>query len=421
MKLLVVGGGGREHALAWKLSQSPRVSKVFVAPGNAGTALTPGVVNFPSSSIPVLLEFAQHERIALTVVGPETPLAAGIVDAFRARGLKIFGPTQSAARLESSKEFAKEFMLRNGIPTAAYRSFDDRHAALACIAARGAPIVIKKDDLAAGKGVVVAVSEEEARTAVEVFFGETPECKLVIEDYVTGEEASFIVISDGRNVLPLATSQDHKRLNDGDLGPNTGGMGAYSPAPIVTPDLHARIMREVIDPVFQGMAREGNPYTGFLYAGLMIGADGALNVLEFNCRLGDPEAQALIMRLKSDLFSLIDRALDGTLDQIEAQWDRRSALGVVLAAEGYPGSPRKGDVISGLPEAMEDLCVFHSGTRVENGNVVTDGGRVLCVTALADTVKMAKLRAYEVANEIGFAGRHMRSDIGDRAMNRSDS
>lgn len=421
MKLLVVGGGGREHALAWKLSQSPRVSKVFVAPGNAGTALTPGVVNFPSSSIPVLLEFAQRERIALTVVGPETPLAAGIVDAFRARGLKIFGPTQSAARLESSKEFAKEFMLRNGIPTAAYRSFDDRHAALACIAARGAPIVIKKDDLAAGKGVVVAVSEEEARTAVEVFFGETPECKLVIEDYVTGEEASFIVISDGRNVLPLATSQDHKRLNDGDLGPNTGGMGAYSPAPIVTPDLHARIMREVIDPVLQGMAREGNPYTGFLYAGLMIGADGALNVLEFNCRLGDPEAQALIMRLKSDLFSLIDRALDGTLDQIEAQWDRRSALGVVLAAEGYPGSPRKGDVISGLPEAMEDLCVFHSGTRVENGNVVTDGGRVLCVTALADTVKMAKLRAYEVANEIGFAGRHMRSDIGDRAMNRSDS
>lgn len=421
MKLLVVGGGGREHALAWKLSQSPRVSKVFVAPGNAGTALTPGVVNFPSSSIPVLLEFAQRERIALTVVGPETPLAAGIVDAFRARGLKIFGPTQSAARLESSKEFAKEFMLRNGIPTAAYRSFDDRHAALACIAARGAPIVIKKDDLAAGKGVVVAMSEEEARTAVEVFFGETPECKLVIEDYVTGEEASFIVISDGRNVLPLATSQDHKRLNDGDLGPNTGGMGAYSPAPIVTPDLHARIMREVIDPVLQGMAREGNPYTGFLYAGLMIGADGALNVLEFNCRLGDPEAQALIMRLKSDLFSLIDRALDGTLDQIEAQWDRRSALGVVLAAEGYPGSPRKGDVISGLPEAMEDLCVFHSGTRVENGNVVTDGGRVLCVTALADTVKMAKLRAYEVANEIGFAGRHMRSDIGDRAMNRSDS
>ncbi len=421
MKLLVVGGGGREHALAWKLSQSPRVSEVFVAPGNAGTALTPGVVNFPSSRIPVLLEFAQRERIALTVVGPETPLAAGIVDAFRGRGLKIFGPTQSAARLESSKEFAKEFMQRNGIPTAAYRSFDDRHSALAYIAERGAPIVIKKDSLAAGKGVVVAMSEEEARSAVEVFFGENPECKLVIEDYVTGEEASFIVISDGKNVLPLATSQDHKRLNDGDLGPNTGGMGAYSPAPVVTPDLHARIMREVIDPVLQGMAREGNPYTGFLYAGLMIGADGALKVLEFNCRLGDPEAQPLIMRLKSDLFSLIDRALDGTLDQIEAQWDRRSALGVVLAAEGYPGFPRKGDVISGLPEAMEDLCVFHSGTRVENGNVVTDGGRVLCVTALADTVKMAKLRAYEVANEIGFAGRHMRSDIGDRAMNRGDS
>lgn len=421
MKILVVGGGGREHALAWKLSQSRRVSNVFVAPGNAGTALTPGVVNFPSSSIPVLLEFAQRQRIALTVVGPEVPLAAGIVDTFRSRGLKIFGPTQNAARLESSKEFAKEFMVRNGIPTAAYRSFDDRGAALAHIAEHGTPIVIKKDGLAAGKGVVVAMTEVEAQSAVEVFFAETPECKLVLEDYVTGEEASFIVICDGKNVLSLATSQDHKRLNDGDQGPNTGGMGAYSPAPIVTPDLHARIMREVIDPVVQGMAREDNPYTGFLYAGLMIGANGALNVLEFNCRLGDPEAQPLIMRLKSDLFSLIDRALDGTLDQIEVQWDRRSALGVVLAAEGYPGPPRKGEVISGLPEAMEDLRVFHSGTRVENGNVVTDGGRVLCVTALADTVKMAKLRVYEVANDINFAGRHMRRDIGDRAMNRSES
>jgi phosphoribosylamine--glycine ligase len=421
MKLLVVGGGGREHALAWKLSQSPRVSTVFVAPGNAGTALTPGVINFPSSSIPVLVEFALRQGIAFTVVGPEAPLAAGIVDAFKARGLKIFGPTQSATKLESSKEFAKAFMLQNGIPTAKYQSFGDAQSAHRYIAERGAPIVIKKDGLAAGKGVVVAMSEDEASSAVGAFLEESPQCKLVIEDYVAGEEASFIVIADGKNVLPLATSQDHKRLLDGDQGPNTGGMGAYSPAPVVTPELHAKIMREVIDPVIAGMARDGHPYTGFLYAGLMIGDNGAINVLEFNCRLGDPEAQPLIMRLKSDLYSLIDRALDGTLDQIEVQWDRRTALGVVLAAEGYPSSPRKGDVISGLPEPAEDFGVFHSGTKLQDGNVVTDGGRVLCVTALADTVKMAKLRAYEIANEISFSGRHMRNDIGNRAMNRGEA
>lgn len=419
MKVLVIGGGGREHALAWKLSLSSRVSRVFVAPGNAGTAATPGVANFPSSSIPVLIEFARRQKIALTVVGPEAPLAAGIVDAFKAQGLKIFGPTQSAARLESSKQFAKEFMLRNAIPTAGYRSFEDAQSAHAYIGERGAPLVIKKDGLAAGKGVAVAMSEDEAHSAVDTFFAGTG--KLLIEDYVTGEEASFIVIADGKNVAPLATSQDHKRLLDGDQGPNTGGMGAYSPAPVITPGLHARIMREVIDPAIAGMAREGDPYTGFLYAGLMIGNDGAINVLEFNCRLGDPEAQPLIMRLKSDLYSLLDRALDGALDQVEVQWDRRTALGVVLAAEGYPASPRKGDVIRGLPEPAGDCRVFHSGTRLHKGETITGGGRVLCVTALADTVKMAKLRAYEVADGIEFGGRQMRRDIGDRAMNRSEA
>jgi phosphoribosylamine--glycine ligase len=420
MKILVVGGGGREHALAWKLSQSPWVSKVYVAPGNAGTALTPKVVNFPSSSVPVLGEFARRRNVALTIVGPEAPLAAGIVDAFTARRLKIFGPTQAAARLESSKEFAKEFMLRNGIPTAAYRSFDDAESAHAYIADRGAPIVVKKDGLAAGKGVTVAMSEDDAHAAINAFSADSPGSKLVIEDFVAGEEASFIVIADGKNVIPLVTSQDHKRLGDGDQGPNTGGMGAYSPAAVVTPDLHAKIMREVIDPAISGMAREGYPYTGFLYAGLMIGEHGTISVLEFNCRLGDPEAQPLLMRLKNDLYSLFDRAIDGALDRIEPQWDRRAALGVVLAAEGYPGSPRKGDAIHGLPEPAEDCVVFHSGTKRVNSGVETDGGRVLCVTALGETVRAAKLRAYEVAERIEFPGKHMRSDIGDRAINRSE-
>ena len=419
MKLLVVGSGGREHALAWKLSQSPRVSRVYVAPGNAGTALTPKVVNFPSSSVPVLREFARRKNVALTIVGPEAPLAEGIVDAFTSQGLKIFGPTQGAAQLESSKEYAKKFMLRNAIPTAEYRSFDNAESAKAYLAEHGAPIVIKKDGLAAGKGVVVATNEEQARSTVDAFFDETPDRKLLVEDYVAGEEASFIVIADGKNVLPLVASQDYKRLADGDQGPNTGGMGAYSPAPVVTPDLHAKIMREVIYPTISGMASEGRPYTGFLYAGLMIDGNGAISVLEFNCRLGDPEAQPLLMRLKSDLFSLIDRAIDGALDRIEPKWDRRAALGVVLAAEGYPGSPRTGDAIQGLPEPAEDCVVFHSGTKRVDGAIETDGGRVLCVTALGETVRAAKHRAYEVARAIEFPGKQMRSDIGDRAIDRS--
>ncbi len=417
MKLLIVGGGGREHALAWKLAQSPRVSKVYVAPGNAGTAQTPKVTNVPSSSIPVLLEFARRESIAYTVVGPEAPLAAGIVDVFRGQELKIFGPTQRAARLESSKEFAKQFMQRYRIPTAGYQGFSDAAHAHAYVKERGAPIVVKKDGLASGKGVTVALTEDEAHAAIDCFSSE-PQTRLVIEDYVEGEEASFIVVADGKNVLPLVTSQDHKRLLDGDQGPNTGGMGAYSPAWVVTPDLHARIMREVIDPTVAGMAAEGDAYTGFLYAGLMIGNDGALSVLEFNCRLGDPEAQPLLMRLKSDLFSLIDRAIDGALDRIEPHWDTRAALGVVLAAAGYPGAPAKGDAIRGIPEPAEDCCVFHSGTALKDGEIVTDGGRVLCVTALGDTVKTAKQRAYETARSIEFPGKQMRSDIGDRSINR---
>ena len=419
MKLLVIGGGGREHALAWKLSQSPRVSKVYVAPGNAGTAQTPKVSNLPSSNIPVLLEFARRENIAYTVVGPEAPLAAGIVDAFRGQSLKIFGPTQRAARLESSKEFAKQFMQRYRIPTAEYRGFSDAAPAHAYVRDRGTPIVVKKDGLASGKGVIIALNEEDAHAAIDSFLSE-PETRLVIEDHLEGEEASFIVVSDGKNVLPLVTSQDHKRLLDGDEGPNTGGMGAYSPAAVVTPDVHAKIMREVIDPTVAGMAAEGQAYTGFLYAGLMIGENGALSVLEFNCRLGDPEAQPLLMRLKSDLFSLIDRAIDGALDRIEPQWDTRAALGVVLAAAGYPGAPSKGDRIAGIPEPTEDCCVFHSGTALKDGEVVTDGGRVLCVTALGDTVKAAKQRAYETARSIEFPGKQMRSDIGDRSIKRQE-
>jgi phosphoribosylamine--glycine ligase len=420
LKLLVVGAGGREHALAWKLSQSPRVTAVYVAPGNAGTAATPKVTNFPASSIPVLVEFARRKNIAFTVVGPEAPLAAGIVDAFREHDLKIFGPTRRAAQLESSKEFAKEFMRRHGIPTAEYRAFSDPRASHAYVSRRGVPVVVKKDGLAAGKGVVVATSEEDAHRAVDEFLKE-PDTRLLIEDCVEGEEASFIVISDGKNVLPFVTSQDHKRLLDGDRGPNTGGMGAYSPAPVVSPDLHAKIMREVIDPAIAGMASEGEPYVGFLYAGLMIGEDRSIRVLEFNCRLGDPEAQPVLLRLKSDLFNLIDRAIDGALDRIEPQWDPRAALGVVLAAKGYPDAPAKGDAIEGIPEPAEDCVVFHSGTALKNGRLVTDGGRVLCVTALGDSVRTAKERAYEAARTIQFPGKQMRSDIGDRAINRSEA
>ncbi|NTV96123.1 MAG: phosphoribosylamine--glycine ligase [Thiobacillus sp.] len=421
MKLLVIGSGGREHALAWKLAQGPRVQKVYVAPGNGGTAREEGVVNVDITTIPDLVAFAKNEDIAFTVVGPEAPLAAGVVDAFRAAHLKIFGPVQAAAQLESSKDFAKQFMVRHNIPTAKYRTFTDAAAAHAYIDAEGAPIVVKADGLAAGKGVVVAQSNEEAHAAIDMMlagnaFGEAG-ARVVIEECLQGEEASFIVMVDGEHVLPMATSQDHKRLLDGDQGPNTGGMGAYSPAPVVTPEMHARILREVIRPVVNGMKAEDTPYTGFLYAGVMIAPDGKIGVLEFNCRFGDPETQPIMMRLKSDFSALVEAAINGRLDQVEAEWDRRVALGVVLAAAGYPDSPRKGDAIIGLDvKAGDDVHVFHAGTALKDDQVVVTGGRVLCVTALGDTVKLAQARAYEVADRIEFAGRQMRRDIGWRAI-----
>lgn len=420
MNLLVVGGGGREHALAWRLAQSPRVARVYVAPGNAGTAREDGVFNVAITAIPELVAFAQKEAVALTVIGPEAPLAEGIVDAFRAAGLRVFGPTQAAARLESSKDFAKAFMARHRIPTAEYATFTDAAAAHEYLRRRGAPIVVKADGLAAGKGVVVATTEDEAHAAVDMMLVDnrmgSAGARVVIEDFLEGEEASFIVLVDGKHVLPLASSQDHKRLLDGDRGPNTGGMGAYSPAPVLTPSVHARAMREVIQPVVAGMEREGTPFTGFLYAGLMIGTDGKPRVLEFNCRMGDPETQPIMMRLKSDLHTLLDHAVNGTLDRVEAQWDRRVALGVVMAAHGYPEQPRKGDEITGLPRDAEDFHVFHAGTGTQDGRVVTGGGRVLCVTALGDTVRTAQRRAYEIADQIRFAGSQMRRDIGFRAI-----
>ena len=420
MKLLVIGAGGREHALAWKLAQSPRVQKVFVAPGNAGTALEPGVENVALSGIRDLIDFSKKEHIQLTVVGPEAPLAEGVVDAFRHAGLAIFGPTRAAAQLESSKDFAKSFMTRHEIPTARYATFTSGEEARAYIDAHGAPIVVKADGLAAGKGVVVAATREEAHAAIDRIMkdkalGEAGS-RVVIEEFLEGEEASFIVMSDGSHVLPLATSQDHKRLRDGDEGPNTGGMGAYSPAPIVTPKVHARVMREIILPTVEGMAAEGMPYVGFLYAGLMIDRAGNPKTLEFNCRLGDPEAQPILLRLKSDLLALVERALDGTLERAQAQWDRRSALGVVMAAPGYPEEPRKGARIEGLPRPSADCHVFHAGTRLEGKDVVTSGGRVLCVTALGDSVKMARTVAYEAAERIRFEGAQFRRDIGARAI-----
>ncbi len=422
MKLLVIGSGGREHALAWRLAQSERVQKIFVAPGNAGTALEDGLDNAPITSIPTLVEFARREQIHATVVGPETPLAAGVVDAFRAAGLRIFGPTRAAAQLESSKDFAKRFMARHDIPTARYQTFADASQAHAYVDANGAPIVIKADGLAAGKGVVVAMSAAEAHAAIDVMLLDNrlgdAGARVVIEEFLEGEEASFIVMCDGQQALALATSQDHKRLRDGDLGPNTGGMGAYSPAPVVTPQIHARVMREVILPTLQGMDRDGIPYTGFLYAGLMIKPDGALRVLEFNCRLGDPEAQPIMMRLKSDLVDLVDAAIDGRLDKVEASWDRRVALGIVMAAAGYPEDPRKGDVIQGLGRNSDDAHVFHAGTVDRDGRAVTAGGRVLCVTALGDTARLAQKRAYEVLESISFEGMHFRRDIGYRAIQR---
>ncbi|MFO1364327.1 MAG: phosphoribosylamine--glycine ligase [Burkholderiales bacterium] len=420
MKLLVLGAGGREHALAWKLAASPRVQKVFVAPGNGGTAREPGVENVALTDLAALADFAARERIHLTVVGPEAPLAAGIVDLFRSRGLRIFGPTQAAARLESSKEFAKRFLVRHGIPTGAYQGFGDAAAAHRYVDARGAPIVVKADGLAAGKGVVVATTKDEAHAAIDAMLvgnkmGEAG-ARVVVEEFLAGEEASFIVMCDGEHVLALATSQDHKRLRDGDEGPNTGGMGAYSPAPVVSPALHARIVREIVTPTVKGMAQDGIPYSGFLYAGLMIDAAGSPRVLEFNCRLGDPETQPILLRLKSDLFELLDRAVDGKLETAEAQWDRRAALGVVIAAASYPDTPRKGDEIAGVPPASEDCRVFHAGTELRDGKLVTSGGRVLCVTALGDSVRMAQKRAYEAIAGIRFAGMQFRHDIGHRAI-----
>jgi phosphoribosylamine--glycine ligase len=423
MKILVIGSGGREHALAWKLAQSPRVSQVFVAPGNGGTAREDGLVNLPLTAIPSLVEFARRDSdIAFTVVGPEAPLAAGIVDAFRAAGLKIFGPTQAAAQLESSKDFAKQFMARHGIPTAAFGTFTDAAEAHAYIDQHGAPIVVKADGLAAGKGVVVATTAEEAHAAVDAMLsGNTlgdAGHRVVIEECLQGEEASFIVMVDGEHVLALASSQDHKRLKDSDQGPNTGGMGAYSPAPVVTPELHARIMREVIHPTVTGMAADGIRFTGFLYAGIMVGADGAPRVLEFNCRMGDPETQPILLRMKSDLVAVMEAAVNGKLDQIEAAWDRRTALAVVLAAEGYPDAPKKGAVISTLPPAADDLHIFHAGTATQDGRTVVSGGRVLAVTALGDSVRMAQKRAYEAVSSIHFDGMQYRRDIGWRALER---
>ena len=424
MKVLVIGGGGREHALAWKLAQSPKVQAVYVAPGNAGTAVDARLENIPLTDIVGLRKWAQQEKIALTVVGPEGPLAAGVVDEFRAHGLRIFGPTREAAQLESSKAFSKAFMQRHGIPTAQYQSFDDPAAAHAYVERKGAPIVVKADGLAAGKGVVVATTAQQAHEAIDFMLGDGAPgvghnaggARVVIEEFLQGEEASFIVVCDGTNVTALATSQDHKRLLDGDQGPNTGGMGAYSPAPVVTPEIHARAMREVILPAIRGMESEGIPYTGFLYAGLMIAPDGTVKTLEFNCRLGDPETQPILMRLKSDLFDVMVAATAGALDQVELQWDRRTALGVVMAAHGYPADPRKGDAIRGIPKETEDAMVFHAGTVQRDGVALTAGGRVLCVTALADSVKAAQQRAYEVADQIRFDGAQYRRDIGYRAL-----
>jgi len=423
VKLLVIGSGGREHAIAWKLAQSPRVQKIFVAPGNGGTAHEPGLENVALSKTDELIEFARAEGIQLTVVGPEAPLAQGVVDAFRDAGLRIFGPTRAAAQLESSKDFAKRFMVRHGIPTARHATFERASDAKAYVADQGAPIVVKADGLAAGKGVVVAGSVAEANEAIDAMLltnrlGEAG-ARVVIEECLEGEEASFIVICDGRHALPLATSQDHKRLRDGDEGPNTGGMGAYSPAPVVTPKLHARVMREIIQPTIQGMARDGLPYVGFLYAGLMIDREGRPLTLEFNCRLGDPEAQPILMRLKSDLLALVESALDGKLEHATAEWDRRSALGVVLAARGYPEQPVAGDRIEGLPAAREDCRVFHAGSRLDGSQLVTSGGRVLCVTALGDSLRVARQRAYAAAEGIRFEGMQYRHDIGNRGLRRA--
>jgi phosphoribosylamine--glycine ligase len=425
VKVLVIGSGGREHALAWTLVRSSRVQQVFVAPGNAGTAAEPQVKNVALTDLDQLADFALAEKVTLTVVGPEAALAAGAVDIFRAKGLRIFGPTKAAAQLESSKAFAKAFMKRHAIPTAGYEVFDNAAAAHAHIDAAAAPIVVKADGLAAGKGVVVAATRDEAHAAIGTMLGKgrsTKGARVVIEEFLEGEEASFMVVCDGRGVLSLATSQDHKRIGDGDTGSNTGGMGAYSPAPVVTPNVHARVMHEIVMPTIGGMAADGMPFSGFLYVGLMIDALGVPKTVEFNCRLGDPETQPILMRLKSDLFELLMQATahDAAqpLEDVELQWDRRVALGVVMAASGYPAAPRHGDPVTGLPADSEDVKVFHAGTELRDGRPVTSGGRVLCVTALGDSTKLAQQRAYEVVRNISFAGAQYRHDIGQRALKR---
>ena len=427
MKVLVIGAGGREHALAWKLTQSPHVQMVYVAPGNAGVGRDKNLQVLNLTDVVALREWAQHNDIGLTVVGPEAPLAAGVVDEFRAHGLRIFGPTQAAAQLESSKAFSKAFMERHGIPTAQYQAFEDAALAHAYVNQHGAPIVVKADGLAAGKGVVVATTIEEAHAAIDNMLLDNSlgvqhnagRARVVIEEFLDGEEASFMVIAHGLVAVPLATSQDHKRLLDNDQGPNTGGMGAYSPAPVVTPEIHARVMREVIQPTLKGMQADGIPYTGFLYAGLMIGPQGQLKVLEFNCRMGDPETQPILMRLKSDLLEALLSATDtdaAALTKVELHWDRRFALGVVLAAANYPSTPRKGDAIQGLPADQDAVMVFHAATQVVDKQIVSNGGRVLCVTALGDTVRQAQVHAYEVVDAIHFDGMQYRRDIGHRAV-----
>jgi phosphoribosylamine--glycine ligase len=430
MNVLVIGGGGREHALAWKIAQSNKVQKVFVAPGNGGTARDKRLDNIDITDVKALREFAQSHSIELTVVGPETPLAAGVVDEFRAHGMRIFGPTKAAAQLESSKAFSKAFMKRHNIPTAEYETFTDAQAAHDYVNAKGAPIVVKADGLAAGKGVVVAMTAAEAHEAIDFMLLDNKlgvshnegGARVVIEEFLQGEEASFIVMCDGKTVLPLATSQDHKRLLDADQGPNTGGMGAYSPAPVVTPEVHARAMREIILPTIKGMEKDGIPFTGFLYAGLMIDPQGHVKTLEFNCRMGDPETQPIMARLKTDLVDVLMAATatnaETRFDDFELEWDRRTAIGVVLAAHGYPMSPRKGDVITGLPQDTDDVVVFHAGTQMADGQVVTSGGRVLCVTALGGTLKLAQQQAYDTIKGIHFDGMQYRTDIGYRAISR---
>ncbi|MDQ9170785.1 phosphoribosylamine--glycine ligase [Oxalobacteraceae bacterium R-40] len=422
MKILVVGSGGREHALAWKLTQSERIQMVYVAPGNGGTAMDARLKNVDITDPAWLAQFALKEGIALTVVGPEVPLAAGIVNIFREHGLKIFGPTKEAAQLESSKDFAKAFMKRHRIPTASYQTFSRLADAHKYIDQKGAPIVIKADGLAAGKGVVVAMTLEEAHAAADMMLSDNKlgdaGARVVIEEFLEGEEASFIVMVDGKNILPLATSQDHKRLKDNDEGPNTGGMGAYSPAPIITPSLHARVMREIINPTVLGMSKDGIPFTGFLYAGLMIDAKGNPKTLEFNCRMGDPETQPIMARLKTDLVDVMEHAVDGTLDQVHLEWDRRTALGVVMAAAGYPDAPHKGDVITGIPQESADCITFHAGTALNGDKLTTSGGRVLCVVGLGDSVKLAQKAAYTAVDQIHFEGAQFRRDIGWRALKR---